>query len=111
MRNAIVALVLKFRSLSKMQRGLLLVVAAILCFLLLGQAAGPHLKRPNPPIAEFQQTESWPGAPSVSPDSLVDDGKQKDLREAQRESAISRVDGNRLAPDATPLMEQTGEVH
>ena len=109
MRNAIVALVLKFRALSKMQRGLLLGLAAVLCFLLLGQAGGPHLKRTSPPIAEFQQTENWPSAPSISPDSLVDDEKQKDLREAQKESAVSRVElGNRLAsaamPYATPLM-------
>src|SRR5713226_7784768 len=115
MRNAIVALVLKFRALSKMQRGLLLVVAAVLCFLLLGQAGGPHLKRTTPPIAEFQQTENWPSAPSISPDSLVDDEKQKDLREAQRESAVSRVElGNRLAsaamPYATPLMAHTAEL-
>src|SRR5713226_2731782 len=115
MRNAIVALVLKFRALSKMQRGLLLVVAAVLCFLLLGQAGGPHLKRTSPPIAEFQQTENWPSAPSISPDSLVDDEKQKDLREAQRESAVSRVElGNRLAsaamPYATPLMAHTAEL-
>jgi Domain of unknown function (DUF4349) len=113
MRNAIVALVLKFRALPKMQRGLLLGLAAVLCFLL-GQAGGPHLKRSSPPIAEFQQTENWPGAPSISPDSLVDDEKQKDLREAQREAAISRVDGNRLAsaamPYATPLMAHTAEL-
>jgi hypothetical protein len=38
MRKAIVALVLKFRALSKMQRVLLLVVVAVVCFLLLGQA-------------------------------------------------------------------------
>jgi Domain of unknown function (DUF4349) len=114
MRNAIVTLVLKFRALSKMRRGLLLVVAAVLCFLLLGQAGGPLLKRTSPPVAELQQTENWPGAPSMSPDSLVDDEKQKDLREAQRESAISRVDGNRLAsaamPYATPLMAHTAEL-
>ncbi len=115
MRNAIVALVLKFRALSKMQRGLLLGLAAVLCFLLLGQAGGPHVKRPSPPIAEFQQTENWPGAPSASPDSLGDDEKQKDLREAQRESAVSRVElGNRLAsaamPYATPLMAHTAEL-
>jgi paraquat-inducible protein B len=113
-RNAIVTLVLKFRALSRMQRGLLLVVAAVLCFLLLGQAGGPHLKPTSPPIAEFQQTENLPGAPSMSPDSLVDDEKQKDLREAQRESAISRADGNRLAsaamPYATPLMAHTAEL-
>src|SRR6266404_4263513 len=114
MRNAIVTLVLKFRALSKMRRGLLLVVAAVLCFLFLGQAGGPHLRRIGPPIAEFQQTENWPSAPSASPDSLVDDEKQKDLREAQRESAISRMDGNRLAsaamPYATPLMAHTAEL-
>ena len=115
MRNAIVALVLKFRALSKMQRGLLLGLAAVLCFLLLGQAGGPHVKRPSPPIAEFQQTENWPGAPSMSPDSLVDDEKQRDLREPQKESAVSRVDlGNRLAsaamPYATPLMAHTAEL-
>jgi hypothetical protein len=115
MRNAIVTLVLKFRALSKMRRGLLLVVAAVLCFLFLGQAGGPHLKRISPPIAEFQQTENWPSAPSASPDSLVDDEKQKDLREAQRESAVSRVDlGNRLAaaamPYATPLIAHTAEL-
>jgi Domain of unknown function (DUF4349) len=114
-RNAIVALVLKFRALSKMQRGLLLVVAAVLCFLLLGQAGRTHLKQPSPPIAEFQQTENWPGAPSMSPDSVVDDEKQKDLREAQKESAVSRVDlGNRLAssamPYGTPLMAHTAEL-
>src|SRR6266481_246236 len=115
MRNAIVALVLKFRALSKMQRGLLLGLAAVLCFLLLGQAGGPHVKRPSPPIAEFQQTENLPGELSVNPDSLVDDEKQKDLREAQRESAVSRVDlGNRLAsaamPNATPLIAHTAEL-
>ena len=115
MRNAIVTLVLKFRALSKMRRGLLLVVVAVLCFLFLGQAGGPHLKRVSPPIAEFQQTENWPSAPSASPDSLVDDEKQKDLREAQRESAVSRVDlGNRLAsaamPYATPLIAHTAEL-
>jgi len=115
MRNAIVALVLKFRALSKMQRGLLLGLAAVLCFLLLGQAGGPHVKRPSPPIAEFQQTENLPGELSVNPDSLVDDEKQKDLREAQRESAVSRVElGNRLAsaamPYATPLMAHTAEL-
>jgi len=114
MRNAIVTLVWKFRAMSKRQRGLLLVFAAVLCFLLLGQAGGPHLKRTSPPVAEFQQTENWPSAPSTSPDSLVDDEKQKDLREAQRESAISRVDGNRLAsaamPYATPLMAHTAEL-
>src|SRR6266404_6228662 len=114
MRNAIVTLVLKFRALSKMRRGLLLVVAAVLCFLFLGQAGGPHLRRIGPPIAKFQQTENWPSAPSMSPDSLVDDEKQKDLQEAQRESAISRVDGNRLAsaamPYATPLMAHTAEL-
>jgi paraquat-inducible protein B len=114
MRNAIVALVLKFRALSKMQQGLLLVVAAVVCFLLLGQAGGPHFKRTTPPVAEFQQTENWPSASSMSPDSLVDDEKQKDLREAQRESAISRVDGNRLAsaamPYASPLMAHTAEL-
>jgi hypothetical protein len=113
MRNAIVALVLKFRALSKMQRSLLLALAAVLCFLLLGQAGRTHLKQPSPPIAEFQQTENWPSAPSMSPDSLVDDEKQKDLR-AQRESANSRVDGNRLAPAAmpyaTPLMAHTAEL-
>jgi paraquat-inducible protein B len=114
MRNAIVTLVSKFRTPSKMQRGLLLVVAAVLCFLLLGQAGRTHLKQPSPPIAEFQQTENLPDAPSMSPDSLVDDEKQKDLREAQREPAISRVDGNRLAsaamPYATPLMAHTAEL-
>src|SRR6266853_6169000 len=98
MRNAIFALFLKFRALSKMQRGLLLGLSAVLCFLLLGQAAGPRLKRSSPPIAELQQTENWSGAPSMSPDSLVDDEKQRDLREPQKESAVSRVDlGNRLA--------------
>jgi len=112
-RNAIVALVLQFRALSKMQRGLLLVVAALLCFLLLGQAGRTHLKPPSPPIAEFQPTEKWTGAPSVSPDSLVDD--EKDLREAQRQSAVSRVDlGNRVAssamPYGTPLMAHTAEL-
>jgi hypothetical protein len=114
-RNAIVALVLKFRALSKMQRGLLLVLAAVLCFLLLGQAGRTHLKQPSPHIAEFQQTENWPGAPSMNPDSVVDDEKQKDLREAQKESAVSRVDlGNRLAssamPYGTPLMAHTAEL-
>src|SRR5258708_28535797 len=113
MRNAIVTLVLKFRALSKIQRGLLLMVSAVLCFLLLGQA-GQHLKRSSLPIAELQQTENWSGAPSMSPDSLVDDEKQKDLQEAQRESAISRMDGNRLAsaamPYATPLMAHTAEL-
>jgi paraquat-inducible protein B len=97
-----------------MQRGLLLVLAAVVCFLLLGQAGRTHLKQPSLPIAEFQQTENWPSVPSVSPDSLVDDEKQKDLREGQRESAISRVDGNRLAPAAmpyaTPWMAHTAEL-
>jgi hypothetical protein len=110
MRNAIVTLVLKFRALSKMQRGLLLVFAAVLCFLLLGRT---HLKQPSPPVAEFQQTENWPSTLPMGPDSLVDDEKQKDLR-AQRESAISRVDGNGLAsaamPYATPLMAHTAEL-
>jgi Domain of unknown function (DUF4349) len=114
-RNTIVALVLKFRALSKMQRGLLLVVAAVLCFLLLGQAGRTHLKQPSPPIGEFQETENWPSAPSISLDAPVDDEKQKDLREAQRESAASRVElGNRLAsaatPYATPLMAHTAEL-
>jgi Domain of unknown function (DUF4349) len=114
MWNAIVALVLKFRALSKMQRVLLLVVVAVVCFLLLGQAGGPHLKRTSSPIAELQQTENWPAASSMSPDSLVDDEKQKDLPEPRKESAESRVDGNRLAsvamPYATPLIAHTAEL-
>ena len=114
MRKAIVMLLLRFRALSKMQRGLLLVVVAVVCFLLLGQAGGPHSKRTSSPIAEFQQTENWPAASSMSPDSPVDDEKQKDLRELQKESAISRVDGNRLAsaamPYATPLIAHTAEL-
>jgi paraquat-inducible protein B len=115
MRNAIVVLVLKFRALSKMQRGLLLVVAGVLCFLLLGHAGRTRLKQSNAPVAEFQQTENWPDEPSVSPDSLVDNEKQKNLWEAQREAAVSRVDlGNRLAsaamPYATPLMAHTAEL-
>jgi DNA repair exonuclease SbcCD ATPase subunit len=114
MWNAIVALVLKFRALSKMQRVLLLVVVAVVCFLLLGQVGGRHLKRTSSPIAELQQTENWPAASSMSPDSLVDDEKQKDLRESRKESAESRVDGNRLAsvamPYATPLIAHTAEL-
>lgn len=114
MRNAIVALVLKFRALSKMQRVLLLVVVAVVCFLLLGQAGGPHFKRTSPPIAELQQTENWPAASSMSPDSLVDDEQQKDLREPRKESAVSRVEGNRLGsatmPYATPLIAHTAEL-
>jgi DNA repair exonuclease SbcCD ATPase subunit len=114
MWNAIVALVLKVRALSKMQRVLLLVFVAVVCFLLLGQAGGPHLKRTSSPIAELQQTENWPAASSMSPDSLVDDEKQKDLREPRKESAESRVDGNRLAsvamPYATPLIAHTAEL-
>jgi len=94
---------------------LLLAVAAVLCFLLLGQAGRTHLKQSSP-IAEFQQTENWPSESSVSPDSLVDDEKQKNLREAQRESAVSRVElGGRLnAPAATayatPLIAHTAEL-
>lgn len=114
MRNAIVALVLKFRALSKMQRVLSLVVVAVVCFLLLGQAGGQRLKRTGSPIAELQQTENWPAASSMSPDSLVDDEKQKDLREPRKESAISQGDGNRLAsaamPYATPLIAHTAEL-
>jgi len=115
MRNAIVVLVLKFRALSKMQRGLLLVVAGVLCFLLLGHASRTRLKQSNASVAEFQQTENWPAEPLVSPDSLVDNEKQKNLWEAQREAAVSRVDlGNRLAsaamPYATPLMAHTAEL-
>src|ERR1700681_3908842 len=115
MRNAIVALVLKFRALPKMQRGLLLGLAAVLCFLLLGQEGRAPLKRPSLPAGELQQTENFPGTPAMSPDSLGDDEKQKDLREAQRESAVSRVElGSRLAsaamPYATPLMAHTAEL-
>jgi hypothetical protein len=116
MRNAIVALVLKFRARSKMQRGLLLAVAAVLCLLLLGQAGRTRFKQSNPPTAEFQQTENWPGESSVSPDSLVDDEIQKNLQEAQRQSAVSRLQlGGRLnAPAATayaaPLIAHTAEL-
>jgi DNA repair exonuclease SbcCD ATPase subunit len=98
-----------------MQRGLLLAVAAVLCFLLLGQAGRTHLKQSSPPIAEFQQTENWPSESSVSPDSLVDNELQKN-REAQRESALSQVElGARLnAPAATayatPLIAHTAEL-
>jgi len=112
MRNAIVMLVLKFRGLSKTQRGLLLVLAAVLSFVLLGQAGRPHARHANPPIAEFQRVENWPSVPSANPDSLVDDDKQKLLQEAQNESVASRVDmGGRLGavalPYATPLMAHT----
>jgi paraquat-inducible protein B len=116
MRNAIVALVLKFRGLSMMQRGLFLAVAAVPAFLLLGQAGRMHSKRSSPPMAEFQQPENWPSESSVSPDSVVDNQIQKNLREAQRESAVSRVElGGRLnAPAATayatPLIAHTAEL-
>ncbi len=115
MRNAIVMLVLKFRGLSKTQRGLLLVLAAVLSFVLLGQAGRPHVRHANAPIAEFQRVENWPSVPSANPDFLVDDDKQKLLQEAQKESAASRVDmGGRLGaaslPYATPLMAHTAEL-
>jgi len=115
MRNAIVPLVLKFRGLAKRQRGLLLVLAAVLCFVLLGQAGRPHVRHSNPPIAGFQRVENWPNVASANPDSLVDDDKQKLLQEVQNESAASRVDmGGRLGavalPYATPLMAHTAEL-
>jgi hypothetical protein len=115
MRNAIVMLVLKFRGLSKTQRGLLLVLAAVLCLVLLGQADRPHVRHSNAPIAGFQRVENWPSVPSANPDPLVDDDKQKLLQEAQNESAASRVDmGGRLGavslPYATPLMAHTAEL-
>src|ERR1700745_655198 len=114
MRNAIVMLILKFRGLSKTQRGLLLVLAAVPCFVLLGQAGRPHVSHSNAPIAGFERVENWPSVPSANPDSLVDDDKQKLLREAQNEPASSRVDmGGRLnavLPYATPLMAHTAEL-
>jgi hypothetical protein len=115
MRNAIVMLVLKFRGLSKTQRGLLLVLAAVLCFVLLGQADRPHVRHLNPPIAEFQRVENWPSVPSANPNSLVDDKDRKALFERLKESEASRVDmGNRLGavslPYATPLMAHTAEL-
>jgi hypothetical protein len=108
-------LVLKFRGLSKTQRGLLLVLAAVLCLVLLGQADRPHVRHSNAPIAGFQRVENWPRVPSANPDPLVDDDKQKLLQEAQNESAASRVDmGGRLGavslPYATPLMAHTAEL-
>jgi len=115
MRNAIVVLVLKFRGLSKTQRGLLLVLAAVLCLVLLGQADRPHVRHSNAPNAGFQRVENWPSVPSANPDPLVDNDKQKLLQEAQNESATSRVDmGGRLGavslPYATPLMAHTAEL-
>jgi hypothetical protein len=115
MRNAIVKLVLKFRGLSKTQRGLLLVLAAVLCFVLLGQAGRPQVRQSNPPIAEFQRVENWPSTPPANPDSVVDDKDQKTLSEALKESEASRVDlGSRLGavalPYVTPLMAHTAEL-
>jgi len=115
MRSAIVTLVLKFRGLSKTQRGLLLGFAAVLCFLFLGRASRPPSNQTGPPIAEFQQIENWPTAPAGGAGSLVDFENEKDLREAQKEHSVSRVDlGNKLAaagmPYATPLMAHTAEL-
>jgi Domain of unknown function (DUF4349) len=116
MRNAIVTLVFKFRRLSETRRGLLLALAAVLGFVLLGQAGRTlRVKQANAPITEFQPAENWPSTPSANPDSLFDVHDQKALRETLKESAAARVDlGNRLGsaamPFAAPLMAHTAEL-
>jgi hypothetical protein len=116
MRNILILLVTKYNAMSRTRRGLLLALAALLlCMVSVGRLNRPMVTREGHSETKFQPEVDWPGAPSMSPDSLVDDEKQKDLREAQKEPSLSRVDlGNKLAaagmPYATPLMAHTAEL-
>ncbi len=116
MRNRLIALVTKYRAMSKGRRGLLLALGVLLCMVLVGQASRTMMPSGRRIQTKLQPGPEWPVEPQTSTDSLDDDEKQKVLREAQNESAASRVDlGGRLnAPAATayatPLIAHTAEL-
>ena len=116
MRNMLIVLVTKYRAMSKARRGLLLALGALLCMVFLGQVNRTMMPTGRHSETKLQPELDWPAEPEASTGSLVDDEKQKILREVQNESAASRVDlGGRLnAPAATayatPLITHSAQL-
>ena len=115
MRDMLIMLLTKYRAMSKLRRGLLLALGALLGMVFLGQANRTMMPTGRPSETKLQPESEWPAEPPASTGSL-DDEKQKVLRELQNESAASRVDlGGRLnAPAATayatPLIAHSAEL-
>jgi hypothetical protein len=115
MRDMLIMLLTKYRAMSKLRRGLLLALGALLGMVFLGQANRTMMPTGRPSETKLQPESDWPAEPPASTGSL-DDEKQKVLRELQNESAASRVDlGGRLnAPAATayatPLIAHSAEL-
>jgi Domain of unknown function (DUF4349) len=116
MRNMLIVLVTKYRAMSKARRGLLLALGALLCMVFLGQVNRTMMPTGRHSETKLQPELDWPAEPEASTGSLVDDEKQKILREVQNESAASQVDlGGRLnaraaTAYATPLIAHTAEL-
>jgi hypothetical protein len=115
MRNTLIVLVTKYRAMSKMRRGLLLALGALLCMVLVGRFNRPMASPERLSETKFQPEVDWPAAPQASTGSVVDDKDQKAVSEALKESAASRVDlGSRIGavamPYATALIAHTAEL-
>jgi len=115
MRNILIVLVTKYRAMSKMRRGLLLALAALLGMVLVGRFNRPMATPERLSETKFQPDVDWPTAPPASTGSVVDDKNQKELSEPLKEFAASRVDlGSRIGavamPYATPLIAHTAEL-
>jgi hypothetical protein len=116
MRNTLIALVTKYRELSKARRAILLALGAVLCMLLVGRF-NRLTPRDNVSQPALQQTENWPADPQATVGPLLENANRNELIDALKEPMASRVDlgGGRLSaattlPYATPLIAHTAEL-
>jgi hypothetical protein len=115
MRNKLLGLVAKYRAMSKLRRGLLLALGALLCMVFFGQLNRTMAPTGRPSETKLQPESDWPAEPPASAGSL-DDEKQKVLRELQNEPAASRLDlGGRLNAQPTtayltPLIAHSAQL-
>jgi hypothetical protein len=112
MRNMLIVLVTKYRAMSKARRGPLLALGALLCIVFLGRVDRTMMPPGRHSETKLQPEPDWPAEPQASTGSLVDDEKQKVLREMQNEPTTSRgrLNGAATTAYATPLIAHTAEL-
>jgi uncharacterized protein DUF4349 len=115
MRNPILVVAEKWRGWSKGQRGLVVVVTAGLCLMLVGTAnRAPKALKDAPvfPPAEYQA--QYPVAPRLESTAVIDENERNQLQAAAAKTKeellknLDRVDGTRAASE--PLIAHTAEL-
>jgi len=118
MRNALNLLLMKFRAMSRIRRGLMLLLAGVVCFVALAQlgrlSSPPGSKRVPPSLPEAQPPETGPNILQGEDGSLVDLDKLTNLPESMsRQLEPRKTDRSQMAvavPSLTPLIAHTAQL-